>query len=131
MIAKCRHCDKIRLIYYGLCTRCNCKPKDLYRLLKRNLNLKAKIETLKKRAGEKHRLLNNIRGKFYNLQKVCRRTTRALYEIDAAHPALCKPYLPKPKGRPSLQKQKISAVDSRSFLDDKNDPQRSQDLPAI
>jgi hypothetical protein len=76
-----------------------------------------KIETLKKRAGEKHRLLNNIRGKFYNLQKVCKRTTRALYEIDDANPAICKSYVPKQKGR-SLQKQKIPAMDRGSSLDD-------------
>ena len=127
MIGKCKFCERTRLIYYGLCTKCNCKPRDLYRLLKRNLNLKSKIETLKKRAGEKHRLLNNIRGRFYHLQKVCKRTTRALYENDPTNPAICKPYVPKQKGRPSLQKQKIPAMDSRSSIDDSDHPQRGKD----
>ena len=127
MIGNCKYCQRKRLLWYGLCNHCNCKPAEFRRLIKRNVQLKMKLETQRRKLSQKHLLMNKYRNKFYKLQIAYHKNKKALHEITTAHPTICKPYVQKQTRGPSLQKQTIYAMDGRSSFDDSVNPQRGQD----
>ena len=127
MIGNCKYCQRKRLLWYGLCNHCNCKPSEFRRLIKRNVQLKMKLDTQRRKLSQKHNLMNKYRNKFYKLQIAHHKNKKALHEITIANSTICKPYVPKQKRGPSLQKQKIYAMDGRSSFDDSVNPQRGQD----
>ena len=127
MIGNCKYCQRKRLLWYGLCNHCSCKPAEFRRLLKRNVQLKMKLETQRRKLTQKHNLMNKYRNKFYKLQIAHHKNKKALHEITTAHPTICKPYVQKQTRGPSLQKQTIYAMDGRSSFDDSVNPQRGKD----
>lgn len=127
MIGNCKYCQRKRLLWYGLCNHCNCKPSEFRRLIKRNVQLKMKLDTQRRKLSQKHLLMNKYRNKFYKLQIAHHQNKKVLHEITTAHPTICKPYVQKQTRGPSLQIKTIYAMDGRSSFDDSNDPQRGQD----
>jgi hypothetical protein len=127
MIGNCKWCDLKRMLWFGLCVDCSCKPAEFRRLLKRNVQLKMKLDTQRRKLSQKHLLMNKYRNKFYKLQIAHHKNKKALHEITTAHSTICKPYVSKQKRGPSLQKQTIYAMDGRGSFNDSNDPQRGQD----
>ena len=127
MIGNCKYCDLRRLLWYGLCNHCNCKPAEFRRLLKRNVQLKMKLETQRRKLTQKHNLMNKYRNKFYKLQIAHHKNKKALHEITTANSPICKSYVSKQTRGPSLQKQTIYAMDGRSSFDDSVNPQRCKD----
>ena len=127
MIGNCKWCDLKRMLWFGLCVDCSCKPAEFRRLLKRNVQLKMKLDTQRRKLTQKHDLMNKYRNKFYKLQIAHNKNKKALHEITTANSPICKPYVSKQKRGPSLQKQTIYAMDGRGSFNDSNDPQRGQD----
>ena len=127
MIGNCKYCQRKRLLWYGLCNHCNCKPAEFRRLIKRNVQLKMKLDTQRRKLSQKHLLMNKYRNKFYKLQIAHDKNKKALHEITTTNSPISKSYVPKQKRWPSLQKQKIYAMDGRGSFDDSVNPQRGQD----
>ena len=127
MIGNCKYCDLRRLLWYGLCNHCNCKPAEFRRLLKRNVQLKMKLETQRRKLTQKHNLMNKYRNKFYKLQIAHHKNKKALHEITTANSPLCQSYVQKQTRGPSLQIKTIFAMDGRSSFDDSVNPQRGKD----
>jgi len=127
MIGNCKWCDLKRMLWFGLCVDCSCKPAEFRRLLKSNVQLKMKLDTQRRKLSQKHLLMNKYRNKFYKLQIAHHKNKKALHEITTANSPISQPYVSKQKRGPSLQKQTIYAMDGRGSFDDSNDPQRGKD----
>lgn len=131
MIGNCKWCDLKRMLWFGLCVDCSCKPAEFRRLLKRNVQLKMKLETQRKKLTQKHDLMNKYRNKFYKLQIAHHKNKKVLHEITTTHSPICQSYVPKQKRGRRLQIKKICAMDGRSSFDDSVNPQRGQDQPTL
>lgn len=93
MIGNCKWCDLKRMLWFGLCVNCSCKPKEFKRLLQRNIWLKMKLETQRKKLSQKHLLMNKYRNKFYKLQIAHYKNKKALHEITVANTTQRKQYV--------------------------------------